>query len=155
MPDGEVRHTERRGAPARNATASIDVPFSDDAAARAFVEANPDGASYEDVAKLLGLSREGVRQIERRACVRLAEAARAEGLDEHIAHVLASRVGKYERGTDLRIDTKAADGHPQRGAAERNQVARIGKGPQAPANLRLFSMVARARRLAKRAGRAT
>ena len=54
--------------------------FCDDPAAQAFVANHPGGATFEEVGVMFGLTRERIRQIERRAFEKLRASCLIEGL---------------------------------------------------------------------------
>lgn len=49
------------------------LPYPDDPWARQFVQEHPEGATLEEVAQALGMSRERVRQIEEEALTKLTD----------------------------------------------------------------------------------
>lgn len=55
-----------------------ELPYEDDFRVRMFVRDHPDGASLEEIAKALGMTKEGISGIEKRAIRRVMELARTD-----------------------------------------------------------------------------
>lgn len=87
------------------ATVHSTLPFASDKAARAFVEQRGgDGATLDEIGRALGITRQGVEQIEARALRKLKAAAQLAGIRrEDIVEILCQRV---TRGDDV------PSGHP-------------------------------------------
>jgi hypothetical protein len=67
-------------------------PYRRDPAARAFVDAHPDGATLDEVGTALGITRERLRQIETNALATLRKRTKFAGIDPaDLAAVLAQR----------------------------------------------------------------
>lgn len=76
----------------RGATVHPMLPFAEDAAAQAFVEQHPGGATLEVCGDALGVTRERLRQIESKALKRLRKRCRLAGITaEDLVAVLANR----------------------------------------------------------------
>lgn len=81
--------------PKRPWTVHPSLPFAADAAAQAFVAEHPLGATLEEVAEAMGVTREAVRQLEEAAFAELRRAARSPRASERneAMRVLAELAG--------------------------------------------------------------
>ena len=65
----------------RDALVDEDTPYEEDLAARWFVVNFPDGGTLEEVGAMLSVTRERIRQIEKRAIYKLRAVCAEEGMD--------------------------------------------------------------------------
>ena len=76
---GEDLFAPKAGMPTTHRDRSLsDVPFEHDKAAQEFVAAHPNGAGYEDIGRVFGLSRQRIMQIEENALRKLSRLTRSD-----------------------------------------------------------------------------